>query len=582
MESRSPLKYLGKSKIAQHIVKEFPSDIKVLVSPFLGGGSLELMMADRDVEVFAYDADPLLINFWKVWKAEPIRLAQEIKKRMVWDHVITKDEKIKDGWCVPVDLYEEYREWNQKLEPFEMAVRFWLVNRGNRFGTQFNSYFKQPYKTELIFERIAAGCPNNLHVQQQDVETTLRSHNGDGSFVYVDPPYTGLKDIIDGDGALWKGHVAYYGKSRELSRDFERLHNDLKNHLTNLSNNWMMSNYHHCDTYEIYDHEDFQIERKQYGTIKVETGESHELVIRPKEQGKDMGQLHKSGQKQCPKWIMDHIIRVVPDIEWKKDIDGVWPQKCFVLPRLDNEEIADWIEEIPLSSSEIVVMLLPNWTNQYWFGWVEHMCDKFYLKGEVKFEGEDIAFPGGLVLAIFGNTAALTDYLLSLPRNPKALGKKPQQIALDASFSSFRTTTYIEQSSIQAIATPVKNLIETDRRRYSDNYKADSFLYQRLEHQEHRLKEKIWEKRNPELAAIKRFEAKIENIRSNIQIDEEEVSDLLSSDNDNDLDLCREIAEWSLEGHQNLLTDMKSVSSAISNEKRKWSKKIRTTHTRKS
>jgi len=78
---KSPLRYPGgKARAVEIILSLIPSDIKVLVSPFLGGGSVEIALAHLGVKVLGFDIfDPLVI-FWQKLLRNPDQLADEVQK----------------------------------------------------------------------------------------------------------------------------------------------------------------------------------------------------------------------------------------------------------------------------------------------------------------------------------------------------------------------------------------------------------------------------------------------------------------------------------------------------------------------
>jgi len=54
----------GKSRAIKHINQFIPDDINDIVSPFIGGGSLEVFLAtERNLKVKAYDIFFHLVNF---------------------------------------------------------------------------------------------------------------------------------------------------------------------------------------------------------------------------------------------------------------------------------------------------------------------------------------------------------------------------------------------------------------------------------------------------------------------------------------------------------------------------------------
>ena len=68
--TKSPLRYGGgKSLAVGIIIEQFPNDIKRLISPFMGGGSVEIATAiELGIEVKAFDIFDILVNFWQVLK----------------------------------------------------------------------------------------------------------------------------------------------------------------------------------------------------------------------------------------------------------------------------------------------------------------------------------------------------------------------------------------------------------------------------------------------------------------------------------------------------------------------------------
>lgn len=293
MKRESPIKFYGKAGIAKAVIEYIPNDIERIVSPFVGSGFVEMILADRGVEVVAYDGDEMLVNWWQQWKRHPERIADDVKTRMLMGSTLGKKNKKKEtGLFVPPEYF--YRNKRKRLgdydSPYHAAVNYWLHNRSTMRGGEYqNGWFMQCYATEKIFNKIRAGCPKNLTVFHQDWETTLRSHTDD--FLFIDPPYTGLqkemkpnfkwnghKGVTLPKNGEWPGHKAFYGNNGSLTKDFERLHNDLRDHLYHRSN-WVMCNFDHPETHRVY--ESFPRKLLAAGVKKKETGRSHELLIFP-------------------------------------------------------------------------------------------------------------------------------------------------------------------------------------------------------------------------------------------------------------------------------------------------------------
>ena len=63
-----PLRYAGgKSLAVGHIVEHIPDDTTTLMSPFFGGGSVEIAIANElGIKVQGYDIFDILTNYWSV------------------------------------------------------------------------------------------------------------------------------------------------------------------------------------------------------------------------------------------------------------------------------------------------------------------------------------------------------------------------------------------------------------------------------------------------------------------------------------------------------------------------------------
>ncbi|STQ86351.1 adenine-specific DNA methyltransferase [Helicobacter muridarum] len=80
--TKSPLRYGGGKSLAVGLILEhFPNDIKRLISPFMGGGSVEIASAlELDLEVKAFDIFDILVNFWQVLIVDSLKLYDELLK----------------------------------------------------------------------------------------------------------------------------------------------------------------------------------------------------------------------------------------------------------------------------------------------------------------------------------------------------------------------------------------------------------------------------------------------------------------------------------------------------------------------
>jgi len=291
MKRESPLKFLGKAGVAKHVIEFIPDHVDRVVSPFLGGGIIEMILADRGVEVMGYDGDDRLANWWQQWMLHADKIVEDVKKHMLWD----TDPAGREGLYVPANYFYDNKGKTLKNfdSDYEAAIQFWLHNRATKTGNDHQTApYQQCYKLDgprNIFDKVRVGCPEKLSVIHQDWETTLRSHTDD--FLFLDPPYSGWQDEyapdVEWEGhkgyalpidGVWKGHNANYGPCGALTKDFEHFHCDLRDHLYHRAN-WLMCNYDHPQTHRIY--KDFPRKILPEGKNKIGTHRSHELLIFP-------------------------------------------------------------------------------------------------------------------------------------------------------------------------------------------------------------------------------------------------------------------------------------------------------------
>jgi site-specific DNA-adenine methylase len=76
----APIRYGGgKSLAVGYIIERIPRNIKKIVSPFVGGGSVEFALNECGINVICYDIFDKLINFFNVLKNEKVKLIKTLK-----------------------------------------------------------------------------------------------------------------------------------------------------------------------------------------------------------------------------------------------------------------------------------------------------------------------------------------------------------------------------------------------------------------------------------------------------------------------------------------------------------------------
>ena len=190
----SPLRYAGgKSLAVGFIMEHFPPNIKRLVSPFIGGGSVEIAAAiELGVPVAGYDVFDILANYWRRQTRTPIKLAEKL-----------------DGWKPTKKVYEQVKKrlkahWTGDApikDRLDLAAHYWF-NHNLSYGPGFLGWMSKIYEDEARYERLVDKvrnfrCPG-LSVSVAGFEKSIPQHGR--SFLYCDPPY-----YLSGDSKMFRG-----------------------------------------------------------------------------------------------------------------------------------------------------------------------------------------------------------------------------------------------------------------------------------------------------------------------------------------------------------------------------------------
>lgn len=178
----SPIRYAGgKSLAVGHVLELLPDNITKVVSPFLGGGSIEIAISKYlGLEVIGYDIFDILCNYWNFQIKKPEVLFQKLQKLQP-DKVTF--EKIR---LILNDVWRKKKE----LDPLTLAV-YYVYNFNLSYGPGFMGWSSDIYldkvKYQRMIERIRDFSPGNFKVACADFRDVIKKHPND--FLYCDPPY---------------------------------------------------------------------------------------------------------------------------------------------------------------------------------------------------------------------------------------------------------------------------------------------------------------------------------------------------------------------------------------------------------
>jgi len=215
----SPLRYAGgKSWAVGYIIEYLPENIKRLVSPFFGGGSLEIAVAkELRIPVIGFEIFDILVNYWKFQINYPLLLYKELKKlnpdKETYNFV---KEELKKHW-----------KGIKKLSPLKLAT-YYYFNHNLSYGPGFLGWMSRVYANKKTYQRLIERVKNfnvkNIKIECASFEQVIPKFKYD--FLYCDPPY-----YLGPDSTVFKGlypqrnfPIHHENFNHELLRDL------LKNH----------------------------------------------------------------------------------------------------------------------------------------------------------------------------------------------------------------------------------------------------------------------------------------------------------------------------------------------------------------
>ena len=278
-----PLRYAGgKTRAVGHIIEHLPEGIKTIISPFFGGGSIEIVCAkELGLKVKGYDIFNILVNYWYFQINRPTELA-----KMIYQIPNTKEK------------YTEVREelknhWTKKtiIENKQKLAAYYWYNHNLSYGPMFLGWISEIYREQKRYSRMVERVKNfkcpNLLVECEDFINSIPKHNND--FLYCDPPY-----YLGGDSKMFQG--IYPTRNYAVHHDTFQ-HNILRDLLQNHKGGFLLS-YNDCkevrDMYSGFNIIDMSWQytfgqgETRIGKNRIKNGsnshikDSHEILIMPK------------------------------------------------------------------------------------------------------------------------------------------------------------------------------------------------------------------------------------------------------------------------------------------------------------
>ena len=274
--SRTPLRYAGgKSRAYGFISTYIPfwPKPKRIISPFIGGGSLEVRWANElDIEVIGYDVFDMLVNFWEVLLSQPTKLSEELSKITPDDKTYKEIKEVLMSLDKTQDMLKDWKTDSYKryakisLDKIERASLYYF-NHNTSYGPGYlgwgSSVYLQADKWKQMCKNINNFKCGNLSVKQADYRDVIPNYKKD--LLYLDPPYYLEQDK---DNKMFKG--IYPMRNIPVHHDgFD--HEALRDMLHNHEGSFVLS-YNNCETIREYYKDFHQVFPKW--TYSMGTGET--------------------------------------------------------------------------------------------------------------------------------------------------------------------------------------------------------------------------------------------------------------------------------------------------------------------
>ena len=275
------IRYAGGKTRAIKKITPYVEGYDKIISPFMGGGSLEVHWAGvLNKEVIGYDIFDMLVNFWDQLLKNPTQLAEKMS-----DITPNGEEykRIKEILMTLDNTQEMLKDWNTdhykrdnviSLDDITKAA-YYYFNHNCSYGPGYlgwgsSVYLKQDKWNGMVNKISNFRCPN-LSVNQLTFDETIKKHSTD--FLYLDPPYYLEKDkdnkMFSGMYPMKNIDVHHKGFDHELLRDLLLEH----------KGDFVMS-YNNCETIRDY-YKDFELFYPEWsysmGNGETKIGKTREL-----------------------------------------------------------------------------------------------------------------------------------------------------------------------------------------------------------------------------------------------------------------------------------------------------------------
>lgn len=291
---KTPIRYAGGKSRAIKIISPYLDNETKIVSPFMGGGSLEVNWASKGIEVIGYDLFDVLVNFWHTLLNNRTELVKKLKEIQPTSDEYSRIKEILMKWDNTQEMLKGWKTDHYKRDEIVTldnitAAAYYYFNHNTSYGPGYlgwgSSVYLKKDKWNTMIKNIENFIVPTLSVRQGSFEDVLPNHKK--NTLYLDPPYYLEKDkdnkMFTGIYPMRNIPIHHDGFNHEVLRDL------LHNH----KGKFVLS-YNNCETIREY-YKDFEQVfptwnysmgngEKRIGKNREEAGitnskDSHEILI---------------------------------------------------------------------------------------------------------------------------------------------------------------------------------------------------------------------------------------------------------------------------------------------------------------
>lgn len=178
----------GKTRAVNILYKYIPENTKTVISPFFGGGSFEIFLANKNIKILGYDNFYPLVCFWKAVLNDKERLIKLVKDF----YPLRKNE-----------FYAVQKNIAFLVDETEIGAVFYVLNRCSFSGTGLSGGMSSnhPRFTPSSIERIEK-FNTKFQIEYMSFDKSIIKNDG---LIYADPPYLVEQSLYGNKGDMHDG-----------------------------------------------------------------------------------------------------------------------------------------------------------------------------------------------------------------------------------------------------------------------------------------------------------------------------------------------------------------------------------------